>query len=146
MKKLILFVFIVILTFILYLFFRNDSFVQLKINAQTLKVEIADEKAEQELGLMNRESLSEDKGMLFVYQTGIAPNFWMKNMLIPLDMIFISPDKTINHIEKNIPPCTEKEAEQCPTYTSPFPTQYILEVNAGYAEKYKLKEGDTAEF
>ena len=146
MKKLLIFVFIVIIAFVLYLFFRNDESVKLTIKDQTLKVEIADDKAEQEIGLMNRESLDEDRGMLFVYQTPKVPTFWMKDMLIPLDMIFIGTDKKINYIEKNVPICNETDSTKCPTYSSSAPVQYILEVAAGYAEKNKLQVGDLVEF
>lgn len=78
---------------------------------------------------MNREFLAEDAGMLFVFER-MRPfrSFWMKNTLIPLDMIWIDDSQRIVHIEEDVPPC---EVENCPTY-SPGATEssYVLEINA----------------
>lgn len=147
MKKLLILLVLILLGAALYFVLKHpNSFKEVKINDQTLHVEIADEKVEQKLGLMGRDRLVDDHGMLFVYPSVNVPVFWMKNMLIPLDMIFIGPDKKINHIIQNIPPCTEENDENCPTYHSPESTQYILEVKAGYAQAHQIKVGDNVEF
>ncbi|MBN2087245.1 DUF192 domain-containing protein [Candidatus Peregrinibacteria bacterium] len=62
------------------------------------KVETVTTEEDKRQGLMGRESLSDDTGMLFVYQEPARQSFWMKNMVIPLDILFISPDFKINHI------------------------------------------------
>ena len=67
-------------------------------------VEVARTEAEQAQGLMNRESLGPDRGMIFPYEPPVAASFWMKNTLIPLDMIFIRADGTIARIEANTAP------------------------------------------
>lgn len=146
MKKLLILFVLLLVAAGLYFVLRPTPLTTVKIGDQNVYAEMADKKAEQELGLMNRESLEADHGMLFVYSSTNVPVFWMKNMLISLDMIFIGPDKTINHIIQNIPPCTEENDENCPTYHSPEPTQYILEVNAGYAQAHQIKVGDSVEF
>lgn len=105
-----------------------------------LKVELAKTHDELRQGLMNRENLKEGRGMLFIYEEPRIPSFWMKNMLIPLDIIFIDKDLKIKHIVPDTPPCPQNE--KCPTYSPNVAVQYVLEVPAGYAEKYQINKGD----
>lgn len=109
-----------------------------------LEVEVADSSEERYVGLMYREELAEGKGMLFVYDEPVLPSFWMKNTLIPLDMIFIDSKKRIKYIEHSVPPCPPKTA--CPTYAPPKKVQYVLEVPGGYAEKNQISEGQVVQF
>lgn len=102
-------------------------------------VEVAKRSAEQQRGLMYRRSLEKDTGMLFVFQQEEPQSFWMKNTLIPLDMLFISSDLVIVDIT-TMQPCS---VDPCPSYTSKQPAQYCLEVNAGYARSHAIKIGDT---
>lgn len=139
---------IIIATLLVGLFLwwsRQPDTIEVKLNNQVIWAEVAQTEMEKREGLMYREDLDEDVGMLFVYESPVPANFWMKNTLIPLDMIFIRPDKTINHIEKNAPPCPP-EVVDCPSYTSHELTQYVLEVNAGYAQKHGIEPADVAEF
>ena len=99
---------------------------------------------DKERGLMGRKDLSEDRGMLFVYENDIDPNFWMKNMLIPIDIIFIDADHNIKYIAESVPPC-ESEVK-CDLYSPDSPVRYVLEVKAGYAEKYSVGIGDRVLF
>lgn len=101
-------------------------------------VEIARTSAEQARGLMFRETLDKNKGMLFVFDYEQPRTFWMKNTKIPLDIIFISADKKIADIKKNFMPC---KTQNCETHTSK-PAKYVLEVNAGIADGNKIKIGD----
>jgi uncharacterized membrane protein (UPF0127 family) len=71
---------------------------------QRFTVEVARSEAQQAQGLMNRESLAPDRGMIFPYDPPVAASFWMKNTLIPLDMLFIRADGTIARIEANTAP------------------------------------------
>lgn len=109
----------------------------------TYKVEVADEKEERNKGLMNRESLEEDKGMIFVYEEEIKPAFWMKNTLIPLDMVFMDKDLKVVDYFVNVPPC---EADPCAHYIPNNNAQYIVELNAGQVGKMGLQRGDIAEY
>ncbi len=101
--------------------------------------EIVDEWPEMERGLMYREYLPEDEGMLFVFpQSGIHP-FWMKNTLISLDAIHISENGTIVDILQ-MEPCL---SDPCPDYTPDAEALYVLEVNKGFSERHGISEGDT---
>ena len=108
----------------------------------TVFVEIADDDVERREGLMYRESLEDNSGMLFLYDSERELSFWMKNTLIPLDMIFINSDYEIVDI-KHATPC---RADPCPHYTSKAPAQYVLEVNAGFSEEKGIAEGDKIKF
>ncbi len=104
----------------------------------SFEVEVADTPVKRTIGLMNRTSLQEKSGMLFIFDQEGIQGFWMKNTLIPLDMIFISADKKIVHIEKNAQPC---KVLDCQTYSSVKPAKYVVEINGGLADKLGIKEG-----
>lgn len=102
-------------------------------------VELARTPAEQEKGLMFRESMEEGDGMLFVFPQSDIYNFWMKNTLIPLDMLWI--DDQLNVVKViTAQPCT---VDQCPTYNPWVPAKYVLEINAGMAAKHEIAEWTT---
>ena len=103
-----------------------------------INVEIADDSNKMEKGLMYRESLDENAGMLFIFENEDYELFWMKNTLITLDMIFI--DKNFEIIDiKHAVPC---KAEPCVLYKPAKPAKYVLEVNGGFAAKNDIKTGD----
>ena len=107
------------------------------ISKNCFKVEIADSLEERTEGLMFRESLDSDKGMLFVFDETGNYSFWMKNTLILLDIIWIDDDKVV-HIEKNVQPCKE---EICESYKGE-PARYVLEINGGKSDEVNLNVGD----
>ena len=94
-------------------------------------------------GLMYRESLEETQGMLFVFSRESNLTFWMKNTLIPLDMIFISDEKEVVHIQKDAQPC---EQDPCPLYPSAFPARYVVEVKSGFTDQRGIAVGDSVAF
>ncbi len=98
-------------------------------NDRCLQVEIATTPSQREYGLMNRTSLELDKGMLFVFETEAIHTFWMKNTLIPLDMIWIKKDWTVVDIQ-TAQPC---KTDSCPSSTPSWSGLYVLETNAGIA-------------
>ena len=102
-------------------------------------VEIADTDAEWERGLMFRVHMADSHGMLFVFPDAQPRYFWMKNTLIPLDIIFFDARKRLINVSADTPPC---RADPCPTYASAAPAKYVLELNAGTAAKLGLKPGD----
>jgi uncharacterized membrane protein (UPF0127 family) len=106
---------------------------------QTIKVEIANTKAQLEKGLMFREKLADNQGMLLMFKQEEITKIWMKNMLIPLDIIFISSQNQVVSILKNIPPCLKSP---CNIYKSNAPSKTVLELNAGKIDQYKIKIGD----
>ena len=106
-------------------------------------VEIAATPEEQERGLMFRHSLAPDRGMIFPYDPPAAVSFWMKNTLIPLDMIWIDESRRIAHVAHDVPPC---KSDPCPSYPPNAAAKYVLEVAAGVAARHHLKDGDALRF
>jgi YVTN family beta-propeller protein len=102
-------------------------------------VEVPDELEEFARGLMFRNHLPWNAGMLFAFNEEEPQRFTMKNTLIPLDMIFADSSSKIIDIKENVPPCKQ---EECPTYPSREPAQYVLEVNAGFVQEKGVKIGD----
>jgi len=119
---------------------------EVKIGNAAIAVDIADTDEERKKGLGGRTSLSEGSGMLFIMpQENSNPGFWMKDMIIPIDMIWINDGK-ISKIDKNIqPPSSGTPDSELTVYRSNAPTDYVLEVPAGSSDKNGFKEGDTLE-
>lgn len=115
----------------------------IKFQTAEINAEVADTQEKIERGLMHRESLCEDCGMIFVFDKEKETNFWMKNTLIPLDIIFLDENKEIVNIAENAVPC---KTEECALYPSQFPVKYAIEVNAGFVDKKGIKLGEKAEF
>ena len=109
----------------------------------TYSVEIAADPDLRAQGLMYRDQLRPATGMLFFFPTDGVYGFWMKNTLIPLDMIWIDSERKVVHIKTNVPPC---RIEQCPSYDPGVPSRYVLELAAGEAAKHGLKVGDVLRF
>ena len=102
-------------------------------------VEIADEPGEQQLGMMYRDSLPQDQGMLFVFPRENPRSFWMKNCRIPLDILYFDSDQKLVSMHHNVPPC---RTQQCPSYKSTKPARYVLELNGGVAATLGVSLGD----
>ena len=106
-------------------------------------VEVASDDPTREQGLMYRDHMAEDRGMIFLFpQAGEYP-FWMKNTLIPLDMIWMDADHRIVHIAHDVQPC---KADPCPNYPPNAKASSVLELAAGVAAKHHLKDGDVLRF
>jgi hypothetical protein len=106
-------------------------------------VELARTSTERKNGLMLRESLDDNSGMLFIFdRDGIYP-MWMKNMEIPLDLIWMDKDGKVVFIKENAQPCGEGE---CQNITPNSRAYYVLEINAGLVRAYRLEVGSTASF
>lgn len=99
------------------------------------RVEIADTDALRAQGLMNRENLARSAGMLFIFEAPTSPSFWMRNTLIPLDMIFVDPTGAVTHIHQNA----------VPHDTTPIPggdnVLMVLEINGGLSEAMGIDVG-----
>ncbi len=103
-----------------------------------VSAEIADEPEEWSRGLSFRPSLAEGSGMLFVFDDERFRQFWMKDTLIPLDVIFINGELVVVHIVEGAVPC---EADPCPLYGSGGPVRYALEVNADFVQVHGIRVG-----
>jgi len=102
----------------------------------SIDIEIADDDSKREVGMMGRPTMEERQGMLFVFEEEQMASFWMKNCILPLDMIFINKLGEIVTICKNTTPFSEQ------AYSATAMTLLVLEVNAGFTDKYGIKEGD----
>lgn len=108
-------------------------------------VEIAENNFQRERGLMDRKILDQNKGMFFVFDKEDNYSFWMKNTLIPLDIIWINQDKKIVYISENTQPCLTSWVGKtffCPQINPQQNAKYVLEINAGLANKLNIKLGD----
>ena len=105
-----------------------------------IDIEIANTDSERALGLMFRDKMKENQGMLFIFDNEDYRSFWMKNTILPLDMIFVNADFKITNIRKHTKPYDLSQ------YTSTKPAKYVVEVNAGFTDKYNIKPGDKISF
>jgi len=105
-----------------------------------IEVEIAENEAERNKGLMFRSYLPDSVGMLFIFEQPDEHSFWMKNTSIPLDIIYVGPDKKIVSIAENTQPYSE---ESIPPYGL---VQYVVEVNAGFTKQNNIQSGDAISF
>jgi hypothetical protein len=113
--------------------------VPMKLGSRAFKLEVADAERKRQLGLMNRRSMSPDHGMIFVFQEDLELNFWMKNTLIPLDVIYIDAKGKVANID-------QMEARDIKTkHPSKGAVRYAIELNKGMAAKAGLKAGDVVE-
>lgn len=106
----------------------------------TVTVEVVSTPTQQAVGLMYRKELGALAGMLFVFDTAIEHPFWMKNTVLPLDMIFLGDDRKVVGIVKNAVPFTTTAR------TVGVASRYVLEVNAGFSDKHGIKNGDLVRF
>ena len=102
-------------------------------------VEVATTDAQRERGLMFRDALAVDHGMLFIHERQQPLAYWMKNTRIPLDILFFDDARKLVAQQRDVPPCTLGDA--CPAYPSAAPARFVLELNAGQAAKLHLENG-----
>ena len=102
----------------------------------TFDIEIADDDFERQTGLMNRHSMEDSQGMLFVFDDENFRSFYMKNTYIPLDLIYLDKDGKIVSFQLNAQPLDES------SLPSNSPAKYVLEINAGLAEQFGLQVDD----
>jgi uncharacterized membrane protein (UPF0127 family) len=114
------------------------------IGNKSILVEVASTESARKKGLGGRSSLSQDSGMLFVFDLKDAnPTFWMKDMLIPLDFIWIKGTKIVK-IDKNVPiPAANTPDSKLDKIRPNQPVDYVLEVNGGFSDANSLKVGDS---
>ena len=97
-------------------------------------------------GMMFRDALAKDRGMLFVHPQEGKYAYWMYHCHIPLDMLWMDHDRRIVEISADTPPCTSEDSKDCPGYGGHETAKYVLELNAGAAAAYGLHAGDTLSF
>jgi len=133
----------IILLFMTNTVLPKSKFINIYIKSHKFLAEIADTPELTAKGLMYRRSIPDDYAMLFIFEDELERGFWMKNTLIPLDIIFLNKDKEIINIHHNVQPCRKSP---CKTYYSLKPSKYVVEINGKLSRKFKLKSGDRIEF
>ncbi|MCX6757298.1 MAG: DUF192 domain-containing protein [Candidatus Nomurabacteria bacterium] len=150
MKKSIFIIISLVILFFILFFYYNISSIHSKptsdqiavmdkviISGQTIDVEISDTSAKRELGLSGHAPLLNNQGMFFVFDVPDKYAFWMKDMLFPLDIIWINSDMKVVYIEKNLEPNSYPKL-----FSSNEDALYVLELNAGFSDKNNLQIGD----
>lgn len=112
---------------------------------EVILAELADTQEKRAKGLMFRDSLPKDRGMLFTFSEPQHWAFWMKNTRIALDIIWMDGQKRIVYVERNVPGCSRTD-DGCPQYQPTHEAMYVLEVAAGMAEALQLQRGVKLQF
>ena len=122
-----------------------DQVTEMRLRGQVFRLEIARTSDERARGLMNRESLPDDAAMLFVFESESRLSFWMKNTLIPLDILYLDAAGIVVDIHTMLPEpgVADSDLEQ---YPSAAFARYALEMNAGLTETYEFSVGDQVHF
>ncbi|UQQ09903.1 DUF192 domain-containing protein [Xanthomonas arboricola] len=103
------------------------------------QVELAQNDADRAKGLMFRDAMADDHGMLFVHDRQEPLAYWMKNTKIALDILCFDNERRLVSQQRDVPPCSAGDA--CPPYPSKRPARYVLELNAGQAARLNLQDG-----
>ena len=112
-------------------------------NGESVRAEPAITAPERERGLMFRQTLGRDQGMLFFMGEEAIHPFWMKNVNFAIDILWLDSQRRIVHMARNVPPC---RTDPCPTYPPLMPSLYVLEIAAGRADELGLRLNDPLEF
>jgi hypothetical protein len=128
---------------LIFIIFRKEKQNQVCFKNNCFLVELARTSEERNRGLMFREKLEQNRGMLFIFEEESIYFFWMKNTLIPLDIIWINKNREVVLINENTQPCQEN---LCPSINPEKAAKYVLEIKAGISQKINLRVGDTLEF
>lgn len=115
------------------------------VGSNVFEIEIADTQEKRQKGLSGRESLEKNTGMLFIFEKqNTRPPFWMKGMLVPIDIVWIDNDKVVQ-LNTEVPQETGKEEKQLRQYMANQPIDYVLELPAGTVKETKIRVGDRVE-
>lgn len=115
-----------------------------ELSGHRYQVEVANDDAERARGLMFRDALGEERGMLFIHEAEEPQAYWMKNTRIPLDILYFDDGRRLVSQQRDVPPCSA--GDRCPPYPSNAPARYVLELNAGQAADIALKDGAELRF
>ncbi len=123
---------------------ERDKYVKVFLpDGKAVTAELAVTEEERARGLMFRETIAPDEAMLFVFQSEDVQSFWMKNTLVPLDMLWLDSQKRVIFIAADVPPCRE---DPCPSYGPEKPARYVLELKGGVAAAHGIRTNDRLEF
>jgi hypothetical protein len=119
---------------------KSPSYKKIIVGKTPLRVEVADTLEKQERGLMFRQSMPENEGMLFVYKVPEEMSFWMRNTFIPLDIAFVGADGIILNIHQARP------LDESVLYRSAGAAKYVIETNQGWFSRHGIRPGDRVTF
>ncbi|MFK3649661.1 DUF192 domain-containing protein [Lysobacter enzymogenes] len=122
----------------------GDGASWVEVGGQRFEVEVAKTAEQRSRGLMFRDQMAADRGMVFVHDSEDLQAYWMKNTKIPLDILYFDSRRRLVSQQRNVPPCSA--GDRCPPYPSEAPARYVLELNAGQAERLKLENGAEMKF
>lgn len=131
-----------VLVFILFPYEPKVESAIIRLGNATIVAEIADTEEERKKGLIDRKSMEEFEGMLFIFDKEDYYGFWTQNMSFPIDIVWISSNKTVVDISKNLQPCQTN----CEVYRPKEKVLYVIEVNANFTEKHNVEIGSVVEF
>lgn len=120
-------------------FAEEGERLEVELGGERFTLEVVDDEASRNQGLMGREELGATEGMLFDFPAGTRPAIWMRNMLISLDLLFVDEQGRLQQIFREVPPC---QSMPCEIYRADRPLRFVIEVPAGTAERLGLNEGD----
>lgn len=115
-----------------------------ELHGHRYAVEIAQTDAQRARGLMFRDHMARNHGMLFIHDTEEPLAYWMKNTLIALDIFYFDAERRLVSVSKRTPPCAM--GDSCPPFRSEGPALYVLELDAGAADRLHVKKGDRLAF
>ncbi len=115
-----------------------------ELGGKRYSVEIASTEEARARGLMFRDAMAENHGMVFIHDEQMPQSYWMKNTRIPLDILYFDNDHKLVAQQRDVPPCSL--GDSCPSYPSNVPARYVLELNAGQAERLQLQDGAVLKF
>ena len=133
---------IIVLLIIIYFKKSPTKYTTVKIKDTEIRAEIADTFTKRTKGLMFRKSLPENEGMLFVFDNEDYHSFWMMNMSIPIDIIWINEKKEVVDILQNVQPC----GLSCSSYKPKEKAMYVLEVSVNFTDRHNIEIGTILEF
>jgi len=131
---------------------RTESLEDLSLQVITLpdgrqiRAEVMIKPEEMTRGMMYRDALPQGRGMLFIHSQPAPYRYWMSNVKVPLDIVFMDSSRQIVEICADTPPCTTAKKEDCPVYGGHHYEQYVLELGAGEAKRLGLQKGQTLSF
>ncbi len=110
-----------------------------EVGGARYQVELATNDEARARGLMFRDQMAEDHGMLFIHDREELQAYWMKNTRLALDILYFDDQRRLVSQQRDVPPCSA--GDRCPPYPSSGPARYVLELNAGQAQKLGLQDG-----
>ncbi len=124
----------------------DNGYGQVNVTVKDVKLvaDIAATSDQRSKGLSVKDTLNENEGMLFVFSAEREHSFWMKNMKVPIDIIWLDNEQKVVHVEHSLDPCIP--ASFCPTYQPDGNSLYVLETVAGFAQKYNVTDNTYVDF